>query len=75
MPVAAVLRGVPTLDLAEEMLKWVVVPEALARARILTIRSEIARGVGRSRPAAGADELVRRRRGAMREGGTYAISR
>ena len=55
MPVAAVLRGVPTLDLAEEMLKWVVVPEALAIARILTIRSEIARGVGRSRPAAGAD--------------------
>lgn len=75
IPVAAVLRGVPALDLAEEMLKWAVVPEALAIARILTIRSEIARGVGRSRPAAGTDELVKRRGGAMQEGGTYAISR
>ena len=55
MPFAAFLRGVPTLDFAVEMLKWSVVPEALARARILKMRSEIARGVGRSWPAAEKD--------------------
>ena len=51
---AALLRGVLALDLALEILKWPVAPEALALARILTMRSEIARGVGRSWPAADA---------------------
>ena len=51
---AAFLRGVLVLDLALEMVKWLVDPEALAVARILTMRSEIARGVGRSRPVAEA---------------------
>ena len=51
---AAFLRGVLGLDLAFETLKWVEVPEALAVWRILRMRSEIARGVGRSRPVAGA---------------------
>ena len=42
------LRGVEGTE------KWEAVPEALALARILKMRSEIARGVGRSRPVAGA---------------------
>ena len=54
-PVAALLRGVPGLFFALGMLKWLLVPEALAVARILKMRSEIARGVGRSSPAAGVD--------------------
>ena len=54
LPFAALLRGVLGLDLAFETLKWLEVPEALAVWRILTMRSEIARGVGRSRPGAGA---------------------
>ena len=53
-PFAAFLRGVLGLDLALEMLKWLEVPEALAVWRILTMRSEIARGVGRSKLVAGA---------------------
>lgn len=52
MPFAPFLRGVP--GLAEGTEKWVAVPDALAIARILKMRSEIARGVGRSRPGAGA---------------------
>ena len=52
VPFAPFLRGVPPL--AEGTEKWVAVPDALAIARILKMRSEIARGVGRSRPAAGA---------------------
>lgn len=52
VPLARFLRGVLGLDLALEMLKWLVDPEALALARILTIRSEIARAVGRSWPVA-----------------------
>lgn len=54
VPFVAFLRGVPALDFAEEILKWPVVPEALAVLRILKIRSDIARGVGRSRPIAEA---------------------
>ena len=50
MPFAVFLRGVPPFDL--EILKWPLVPEDLAVVRILCIRSEIARGVGRSRPVA-----------------------
>ena len=53
-PFAAFLRGVLGLDLTLEMVKWLEVPEALAVWRILTMRSEIARGVGRSKPAAEA---------------------
>lgn len=52
IPLAGFLRGVLGLDLALEMLKWLLDPEALALARILTMRSEIARGVGRSWPVA-----------------------
>lgn len=52
VPLVVFLRGVLGLDLALEMLKWLVDPEALALARILTMRSEIARGVGRSWPVA-----------------------
>ena len=48
----AFLRGVPALELAEGTAKWPAVPEALALARILKMRSEIAREVRRSRPAA-----------------------
>ena len=57
---AALLRGVPPLlDLVgAEMLKWPAVPEALAVLRILKMRSEIARGVGRSRPVADASCFV-----------------
>lgn len=68
MPFAALLRGVPGLDLAEEMLKWPLAPEALAVARILWMRSEIARGVGRSKPAAETARLVEGCRGAILEG-------
>ena len=52
--VPSFLRGVLGLDFAAETLKWLEVPEALAVWRILMMRSEIARGVGRSKPAAGA---------------------
>lgn len=57
-PFEALLRGVLGLDLPAVMLKWPVVPEALAAARILKMRSEIARGVGRSRLAAGVFGLA-----------------
>lgn len=56
----AFLRAVPPLlDLVgAEMLKWPAVPEALAALRILKMRSDMARGVGRSRSGAGASCLV-----------------
>ena len=53
LPFATFLRGVVGVDDAVEALDWLLVPEALARARILKMRSEIARGVGRSRLVAG----------------------
>ena len=67
-PFVAFLRGVLVLDLALEMVKWRVEPEALAAARILTMRSEIARGVGRSRLVAEARLLASRCGTAMQEG-------
>lgn len=40
------------LPRAFEMLKWLAAPPALDEARILTIRSVMARGVGFSKPSA-----------------------
>lgn len=74
IPLAVFLRGVLGLDLALEMLKWEVDPEALALARILTMRSEIARAVGRSWLVAEAIFVSMK----MRESyirGAYATSR
>ena len=71
-PFAVLLRGVLVLDLALETLKWLEVPEALAIERILTMRSEIARGVGRSRLLAEALHLASRYLG-RDAGETYAI--
>lgn len=65
VPFAAFLRGVLALELAEGTEKWPAVPEALAMARILKMRSEIARGVGRSRSAAEVVPLAWRCGGGM----------
>ena len=45
---------------ALEMLKWLAAPLALDEARILTIRSVMARGVGFSKPSAGGVVLASR---------------
>ena len=56
--VADFLRDVLGLDAAEGTEKWEAVPDALAFSRILAMRSETARGVGRSTPAAYVIPLV-----------------
>ena len=67
------LRGVTGLEAVEGTEELPMVPEVFAFSRILAMRSETARAVGRSTPAAGVISLGRRLRSHV--GGTYAISR